>query len=106
MTDWHVDRDYKTALNAFEESLVVAHGLSRAIEGQRATEPVWWASVLFTRLCVTSLSLVSLVPQGVQPMSNVRKAIIATYADRYTGWAGPQHGAKKVGPSPKDLASD
>ncbi|MEQ7154080.1 DUF5677 domain-containing protein [Brevundimonas aurifodinae] len=57
------DATYREALTAFESATQTAIDLSRALSGRpSATSQIFWASVLFTRLCNFSVSLSKLLP--------------------------------------------
>jgi hypothetical protein len=49
---------------SFDEAVSEAIRVSRAAASRRAEPKPWWATVLFTRLCTTSVSLLSLAPKS------------------------------------------
>lgn len=54
---------YKTHLESFDRAVSEAVRVSRAAAGRNVDDPkAWWASVLFTRLCTSSVSLLHLTP--------------------------------------------
>lgn len=57
------DRAYREALGAFERAVKTAIEVSRDLSGRpSATSQIFWASVLFARLCNFSVSLSKLLP--------------------------------------------
>jgi hypothetical protein len=59
-----LDREYIEQIAKFEKSLSEAVRVSSAAAGRDSPQPAFWASVLFTRICVTGVSLMSLVPRS------------------------------------------
>src|SRR5574337_174915 len=55
------DERYRHAIGQFDALLVDATNVSRAAAGRSVPDPAWWACLLYTRLCVTGVSLLSLV---------------------------------------------
>jgi len=55
---------YDYALKAFEEHVQLATTVSGSIHHQPVDDRSFWASVLFAKLCVTSVSLVQLLPDN------------------------------------------
>lgn len=60
----HVDTDeqYQRAIGEFDHAISDATRVSRTAAGRTVPDPAWWACLLYTRLCVTGTSLLSLVP--------------------------------------------
>lgn len=56
------DQYYSDFLRSFDKAVAEAIRVSQAAAGRKAEPRAWWASVLFTRLCTFSVSLLSLVP--------------------------------------------
>jgi RimJ/RimL family protein N-acetyltransferase len=56
------DERYQRAIADFDASISNATRVSRAAAGRTVPDPAWWASLLYTRLCVTGVSLLSLAP--------------------------------------------
>lgn len=59
-----VDTVYKSSLRAFTGALEQAIVTSKQVTGLRVSNRRYWASVLFTRLCTTGVSILWLCPQG------------------------------------------
>jgi hypothetical protein len=53
---------YQKAISEFNALLVEATHMTTSAAGRSAPDPAWWACFLYTRLCVTGISLLSLVP--------------------------------------------
>jgi Family of unknown function (DUF5677) len=60
----NIDEWYQKATKDFDDSIQNATRISIAASGRQVPEPAWWASVLYTRLCTTSVSLLTLVPRS------------------------------------------
>ena len=58
----NTDERYRNAIREFDALLVEATRVSRSAADRSVPDPVWWACLLHTRLCVTGVSLLSLVP--------------------------------------------
>jgi uncharacterized protein DUF5677 len=58
------DERYQKAIAEFDNAISEATRVSRAAAGRIVSDPAWWASLLFTRLCTTGVSLLSLAPRS------------------------------------------
>src|SRR5712691_7911007 len=58
------EKRYKAAVSGFDKAVSDATRVSQAAAGRQAEPRSWWASVLFTRLCTTAVSLLSLAPRS------------------------------------------
>jgi hypothetical protein len=59
---------YEYARNAFEEYVQLATTVSGSIHHQPVDDRAFWASILFAKLCVTSVSMIQLLPgNGIFP---------------------------------------
>jgi hypothetical protein len=56
------DTRYRKAIADFDRALSDATNVLQAAAGRTASGPAWWACLLYTRLCTTGVSLLSLVP--------------------------------------------
>jgi hypothetical protein len=55
---------YQESLASFDSILVDAINVSQAVAGRMTDAKPWWASVLFTRLCNTAMSLLVITPRS------------------------------------------
>jgi hypothetical protein len=58
------DERFQKAIKQFDDAITEATGVSSAASGRKVPDPTWWASPLYTRLCGTGISLLSLVPRS------------------------------------------
>lgn len=58
------DERYKKAIQDLDKCVSEATGVSTAAAGRKVPDPAWWACLLYTRLCVTGVSLLSLAPSS------------------------------------------
>lgn len=58
----NTDERYRNAIRKIDALIVEATHVSTAAAGRSVPDPAWWACLLYTRLCVTGISLLSLVP--------------------------------------------
>ena len=64
MAEPDTDTRYQQVLALFDDAVVDASRVSRAAADRQVDARPWWASVLFTRICTTSMSLLCLVPRS------------------------------------------
>lgn len=64
VTERDTDTRYRKLLASFDDAVVDAARVSQAVAGRNVVAKAWWASVLFTRICTTSMSLLSLAPRS------------------------------------------
>ncbi len=58
----NTDERYRNAIRKIDALIVEATHVSTAAAGRSVPDPAWRACLLYTRLCVTGISLLSLVP--------------------------------------------
>jgi hypothetical protein len=60
-----IDEQYQSVVKKFDAAITKTSQISTAVAGRaNALQPVWWACLLYTRLCATGVSLLSLVPKS------------------------------------------
>ena len=64
MAEPDTDTRYQQVLALFDDAVVDASRVSRAAADRQVDARPWWASVLFTRICTASMSLLCLVPRS------------------------------------------
>lgn len=64
MNDEELDEEYRKSIASFDEAAIEAVRVSRAAMGRQAGSRGFWASVLFTRLCNSTVSLLVMTPKS------------------------------------------
>jgi len=64
MTEPDTDSRYQEALAVFDDAVLDGSRVSRAAADRQVNARRWFASVLFTRICTTGMSLLCLVPRS------------------------------------------
>jgi hypothetical protein len=62
MNERKTDDWYQKSIQDLDLAVREASYVSRAAAARTVPDPAWWACVLYTRLCVTGVSLISLAP--------------------------------------------
>jgi len=74
---------YLECLRNYEGTLTKAIKVSQAAAGRKTEPRPWWATVLFTRLCTSSVSLMTLVPRSrfaARPLEHFDCSSVASLA--------------------------
>jgi hypothetical protein len=64
LSDSEVDSAYDKYRRSFRNAVGDCQAVSRLVGGREIDGRRWWASLLFTRLCVTAMSLLKILPES------------------------------------------
>jgi len=64
MSDAELDSEYDKSLRGFRNTVADCQAVSQRTGGRKTDERRWRASLLFTRLCVTAMSLLKILPES------------------------------------------
>jgi hypothetical protein len=63
-SDSELDSEYDKCRRDFRNAVADCQAVSQLAGGRKTDERRWWASLLFTRLCVTAMSLLKILPES------------------------------------------